>query len=94
MQESEPMTNCRGLEREHRELDELLGPSGAARGSVAAAAGVTQFDEELRRRPRSKRRTCFRRDRPQARAGRNRAADAALFRELRLQGVQVRGCPG
>lgn len=99
MQESETMTTtAEGLEQEHRELDELLGRFlGAAHAEAIAAAreAITQFDEELRRH------TAFEEENVlPAPAGHKLApgeaetADAALFRELRLEHVQIRELSG
>ncbi|MGH9368070.1 MAG: hemerythrin domain-containing protein [Thermoanaerobaculia bacterium] len=96
MSGSEPLTAI--LAREHRELDELFGRflAAASAGSLEAATeAIESFDRELRRHTRLEEERLY----PAAPA-RSLAPppaeeqDARLFRELRLEHVQVRELSG
>ncbi len=95
---TEPDPRPELLAREHRELDELFGRflAAASNGSLAAAArAMEDFDRELRRH------TAFEEEHFYPQAATKLAAPASaeddrarLFRELRLEHVQVREVSG
>ena len=83
---------------EHRELDAKLGRFLAAAGAgelAAARAAMTEFDDSLRRHTAEEEERLFP-PRPEGKllAPDEESADARLFRELRLEHVQIRELSG
>ena len=86
------------LSAAHRALDSVLGRFLAAAGAgelAAARAAMTEFDDSLRRHTAEEEEGLF----PPAPEGKllppdDESADARLFRELRLEHVQIRELSG